>query len=127
MTIDDAARRKCLEEYRCIRYAEGRESEHCEYYRSLPYCDTNDKNAAMWAMRAKTYEYFVRHILEPKETLEQRPLDILDLGAGNCWLSHRLSLRKNLPVAIDIFDDPRDGLAAARHYPTLFPKVVSDF
>lgn len=127
MNIDESARQKFLNEYRCIRYAEGRGSDHSSYYRALPHCDPRDRNAAMWAMRARTYQYFVRHILEPAEFTEKRPLDILDLGAGNCWLSHRLSRRKNLPVAVDIFDDPRDGLAAARHYQVLFPTLVSDF
>jgi SAM-dependent methyltransferase len=81
----------------------------------------------MWAMRSKTYSYFVKNVLEPAEARAGRPLDVLDLGAGNCWLSHRLSTRNHRPVAIDIFNDERDGLRAARHYPNSFPVIETDF
>ena len=77
---------------------------------------------------SKTYQLF-RHerICEPLESSRKRPLDVLDLGAGNCWLSHRLSLRGHRPVAVDIFGDERDGLRAARHYPNRFPAIEADF
>jgi SAM-dependent methyltransferase len=81
----------------------------------------------MWAMRTRTYRYFARKILAPFEQRAGRPLDILDLGAGNGWLSYRLSLRNHRPLALDIFSDPRDGLRAARHYPAAFPLVEADF
>ena len=51
----------------------------------------------------------------------------IDLGAGNAWLSYRLSLRGHRPCAVDIFTDGRDGLGAARHYPIPFPTVEADF
>jgi hypothetical protein len=38
-------------------------------------------------MRGKTYRYFERRILPPIERLAQRPLEILDLGEGNAWMS----------------------------------------
>jgi SAM-dependent methyltransferase len=126
--IDGAkARHRFLEEYRCIRHAEGRGSDRSSYYRSLPDCSPNDQNAPMWAMRARTYSYFVQKILEPMEAQRRGPLHILDLGAGNCWLSHRLALRSHLPVAVDIFTDRQDGLGSARHYPISFPIIESDF
>jgi SAM-dependent methyltransferase len=127
MTPENIARQKFLDDYRHIRHAEGRGSDTSEYYRALPSCDRNDPNAAMWAMRAKTYSYFVKNVLEPLEAREGRPLDVLDLGAGNCWLSNRLSLRGHRPVAVDIFNDERDGLRAARHYRDRFPVIESDF
>lgn len=127
MTAQNLARNRFLEEYRCIRHAEGRGSDKSSYYRALPWCDSRDSNAAMWAMRAKTYSYFLRHVLQPLEARVHRPLDVLDLGAGNCWLSHRLSLRGHRPLAVDIFTDERDGLRAARHYPKPFPLIESDF
>jgi SAM-dependent methyltransferase len=127
MISENTARDKFLEEYRHIRHAEGRGSDTSEYYRALPACNKSDPNAAMWAMRAKTYSYFVQNILEPLEARHDRPLDVLDLGAGNCWLSHRLSLRGHLPVAVDIFNDERDGLRAARHYPNAFRVIERDF
>ena len=127
MTSENNARQRFLEDYRHIRHAEGRGSDTSDYYRALPGCERSDPNAAMWAMRSKTYAYFVKNILEPLEKYESRPLDVLDLGAGNCWLSHRLSLRGHRPVALDIFVDERDGLQAARHYPHLFPAIEADF
>ena len=122
-----AARKQFLEDYRCIRHAEGRGSDDSAYYQALPFHDLSGRNTAMWTMRAKTYSYFERNILTPIEAEARRPLDILDLGAGNCWLSYRLSLRRHRPIALDIFTDGRDGLAAARHYPDPPPAVEADF
>ncbi|MBV8551209.1 MAG: class I SAM-dependent methyltransferase [Acidobacteriaceae bacterium] len=127
MTVESSARQQFLEEYRHIRYAEGRGSDDTAFYRALPYFDLSRRNAAMWAMRARTYRYFERRILRRFEQRTQKPLDILDLGAGNCWMSYRLSLRCHQPVALDIFNDERDGLRAARHYPNTFPLVEAEF
>jgi SAM-dependent methyltransferase len=127
MNIDALTRKRFLNEYRHIRYAEGRGSDESAYYRALPFRDLSGRNSDMWAMRAKTYSYFERNILVPIEEEAQRPLDILDAGAGNCWLSYRLSIRGHRPVALDIFSDGRDGLGAARHYPKTFPTVEGDF
>jgi SAM-dependent methyltransferase len=127
MTAEYFARRKFLEDYRYIRYSEGRGSDTSDYYRALPSCDQSRRDAAMWAMRAKTYSYFVSNILEPLEKSERKPLNVLDLGAGNCWLSHRLSLRGHCPLAVDIFNDERDGLRAARHYPNALRVLEADF
>jgi SAM-dependent methyltransferase len=127
MSIAANARQRFLEEYRCIRHAEGRGSDSSNYYRALPFCDRSDPNAWMWEIRAKTYSQFVRHLLEPLEKRARGPLDLLDLGSGNCWLSHRLSLRRHRAVAVDLFNDERDGLRAARHYPTSFCVIEADF
>jgi ubiquinone/menaquinone biosynthesis C-methylase UbiE len=120
-------RQKFLDNYRHIRYSEGRGSERSEYYCGLPSCDSHDPNAAMWAIRARTYAYFLKKVLEPIESYTKRPLNVLDLGAGNCWLSHRLSARGHKVVAVDIFNDERDGLQAARHYPVSFRVIEADF
>jgi ubiquinone/menaquinone biosynthesis C-methylase UbiE len=127
MTYDLNARHRFLVEYRHIRHAEGRGSDDPSYYQALPYRDLTGRNAAMWAMRAKTYTYFENKILAPIEKAVSRPLDILDLGAGNGWMSYRLSLRKHACVALDIFRDDRDGLLAARHYPQRLPLVEAEF
>jgi len=126
MTPADA-RRKFLEEYRTIRYAEGRGSDDPAYYRALPFEDLSGRNTAMWEMRARTYRFFERHILVPMERAAPRPLDILDLGAGNGWLSYRLEQRRHVPCAVDIFLDARDGLEAVRHYPARFRTVGAEF
>jgi SAM-dependent methyltransferase len=127
MTTINDTRQKFLEDYRKIRHAEGRGSDDSEYYRALPFVGRGDPNAVAWSIRSKTYSSFVRNVLTPLESRIPRPLDVLDLGAGNCWLSHRLSARGHLVVAVDIFNDERDGLGAARHYPTYFRVVEADF
>ena len=122
-----SARQKFLQNYRHIRRAEGRGSNNSEYYRALPSCRLNDPNAWMWAIRATSYSYFVTTVLERLEVRSPGPLDVLDLGAGNCWLSHRLSARGHRAVAVDIFTDELDGLRAACHYPTSFQVIEADF
>jgi SAM-dependent methyltransferase len=122
-----SARQRFLEDYRTIRSAEGRGSQESSYYRALPYKDLSGKNSSQWAIRGKSYRYFERHILSEIERETGRALDVLDLGAGNCWLSYRLSQRKHQPVALDIFTDPMDGLQAARHYGFSFPVLEAEF
>ncbi|MCU1259696.1 MAG: Methyltransferase type 11 [Bryobacterales bacterium] len=120
-------RRRFLEDYRTIRHAEGRGSEDPAYYRALPYQDLSGNNAWQWSIRARSFRYFERAILAPLERQHMRPLEILDLGAGNCWMSYRLAIRKHHPVALDIFADSRDGLLAARKYPRSFPVLEAQF
>ena len=109
-----------LSDYETIRKAEGRGSNSREYYLALPYEDLSERNSEQWRIRARTYRYFERHLLQAES------LDILDLGAGNGWMSYRLAQGGRRPVAVDIFTDPQDGLAAAREY-GLFPAVEAEF
>jgi ubiquinone/menaquinone biosynthesis C-methylase UbiE len=111
---------KFLDDYAAIRHAEGRGSEDPAYYRALPFADLSGRNLAQWRIRAATYRYFESRLLPPAG------LDILDLGAGNGWLSYRLAARGHRPVAVDIFTDARDGLAAAQQYGQ-FPLVEAEF
>lgn len=122
-----SARERFLEDYRTIRSAEGRGSQDSAYYRALPYKDLSGKNSSQWAIRGKSYRHFERRILSEIERKADRPLDVLDLGAGNCWLSYRLSQRKHRTVALDIFADPMDGLRAALHYGCSFPVLEAEF
>jgi ubiquinone/menaquinone biosynthesis C-methylase UbiE len=109
-----------IADYGTIRKAEGRGSSSREYYLALPYQDLSERNSEQWRIRARTYRYFEKNLIE------ERSLDILDLGAGNGWMSYRLAQRGHRPVAIDIFTDAEDGLAAAREY-GLFPVVEAEF
>jgi ubiquinone/menaquinone biosynthesis C-methylase UbiE len=108
-------------DYTRIRRAEGRGSEQAAYYRALPFEDLTGRSTAMWRMRATTWRYVESRLLP------QQPLDILDLGAGNAWLSNRLAQKGHRPVAVDIFTDGLDGLGAARHYSMSFPLVEAEF
>jgi SAM-dependent methyltransferase len=121
------ARNRFLEDYRTIRSAEGRGSEDSSYYRALPYRDLTGKNSAQWSIRGKSYRCFERRVLSQIEQETGRTLDVLDLGAGNCWMSYRLALRRHKPIALDIFADRMDGLGAARHYGQCFPRLEAEF
>lgn len=118
--MESAARHRFLDDYLRIRRAEGRGSDDPAYYLALPYKDLSGKLRSQWAMRGRTYRYFENHLLG------NRPLDIVDLGAGVGWMSYRLAMRGHRPVAVDLLTDDRDGLRAARHYPA-FPKFEAEF
>lgn len=125
--MDSAIRHNFIEDYRAVRHAEGRGSEDPEYYRALPSRDLSGRNSAQWSIRAKTWRHFEAYVLPELERAGGRPLDVLDLGAGNGWASWRLSLRRHKPVALDIFTDLKDGLGAMRRYATLPAAVEAEF
>jgi SAM-dependent methyltransferase len=116
-------RRTFLNQYATIRHAEGRGSGDPEYYRALPFRDLSGRNADQWRIRARSYQCFERSILK-KATQRLR---ILDLGAGNGWMSHRLAVLGHDSIALDIFTDPLDGLGAIRHYDARVPAVAAEF
>jgi SAM-dependent methyltransferase len=125
--MDSVARQQFLADYAKIRHAEGRGSDESDYYRALPYGDRTGKNSAQWEIRARSFAHFARKLLPRIENEQKRPLDVLDLGAGNGWLSHRLGLRKHSSIALDIFCDKQDGLGALHHYPFPIPGVAAEF
>ncbi len=122
--------RQFMQEYQHIRAQEGRGSSSSDYYLSLPYADLTGCNAWQWSIRAISFRYLLRNILPGVESRVARPLDILDIGAGNGWLSYRLAQRGHLPVAVDLLHNDADGLGAARHYHAslgwLFPRFQAE-
>ncbi len=119
-----------IREYQAVREAEGRGSRDPEYYLALPFRDLVGHNQEQWAIRSRTYRFMEQKILPEIEARIGRDLGVLDLGAGNGWLSYRLSLRNHLAVAVDVFTAELDGLAAAVHYrqklPVLFPRFQAE-
>ena len=113
-------------DYERIRQAEGRGSTVGEYYRSLPYTDVTGANTQQWHIRARSFDHLINHVLDTSH--DQK---VLDIGAGNCWLSYRLAMLGHRPVAVDLLTNNVDGLGAAAHYqcdlPELFPRVQSEF
>ena len=96
-------------EYARHRAKEGR-ALRGEELRSLPYLRKKPL-ARQWSVRARSFEMFMNRVVG---SLAQRnTLDILDLGAGNCWLCYRLASSGHRAVALDIRDDDIDGLGAA--------------
>lgn len=116
-----------IEEYERIRDAEGRGSESDDFYLGLPYKDTSGRNTVQWRIRARTFDYLIQHVLKPQLPSGAR---ILDLGAGNCWMSYRLALAGFYPFAVDLLTNDRDGLGAAEHYrkylPVFFPRLRAE-
>jgi ubiquinone/menaquinone biosynthesis C-methylase UbiE len=59
-----------------------------------------------------------------------KELRILDLGAGNGWMSYRLASQGHSPLAVDLLTNDQDGLGAARHYKeklrSLFPRCQAE-
>lgn len=101
-----------IADYEYIRTAEGRGSNDKSYYLALPYRDTTGHNSGQWQIRARSYDYLVRRVLKPLGAGKA----VLDLGAGNCWLSFQLARQGHRPVAVDLLTNSQDGLGAATHY-----------
>src|SRR5665213_858790 len=114
-----------MEDYERIRAAEGRGSESEDYYLHLPYRDVSGRNSAQWHIRARSYDYLIQRVL--KQNLQDGGARILDLGAGNCWMSFRLALAGCRPVAVDLLINDRDGLKAAAHYQKHLPEIFPRF
>jgi SAM-dependent methyltransferase len=112
-----------MEDYQRIRESEGHGSESDDFYLGLPYRDMSGRNRGQWQIRARSYDYLVRHLLSGSD----RDSRILDLGAGNCWMSFRLTLAGYRPCAVDLHTNDRDGLGAARHYLARLPKLFPRF
>jgi SAM-dependent methyltransferase len=119
-----------VEDYQFIRASEGRGSTSDDYYLALPDRDLSGRNRTQWAIRARTFRYIERKILPHITTLTRPTLRILDLGAGNGWMSYRLARQGHAPVAVDLMTNNQDGLEAAEHFekwlPRLFPRFQAE-
>ncbi|MGE0405729.1 MAG: class I SAM-dependent methyltransferase [Candidatus Korobacteraceae bacterium] len=107
---------KFVADYEHVRQAEGRGSNDAEYYLALPYRDLSGRNRQQWEIRAKTWKYLELRLLPELRRELGRPLHVLDLGAGNGWMSYRLSLAGDRAVAVDLLVNEQDGLGAAKQY-----------
>ena len=116
-----------IREYEFIRAAEGRGSSNAAYYLALPYHELSGKMTAQWKIRARTFDFLKRDIVNVIAAQQPEQLQILDLGAGNGWLCYRLALLGHAPTAVDLLTNNCDGLGAAAHYAphlhTMFPRV----
>jgi SAM-dependent methyltransferase len=121
---------KFVRDYETVRKAEGRGSDRPEFYLSLPYRDSTKHNSRQWEIRGRTYRHIERKILPDLVAQRGCALDILDLGAGNGWLSYRLTSLGHRPIAVDLCTNGFDGLGAAVHFrhalPTVFPRFQAE-
>lgn len=116
-----------IREYEIIRRAEGRSSQEDLYYRALPFEDRSGRRVKDWRIRATSFRSFIRGSLQPIQNQLGRPLRILDLGAGNGWLSNRLASRGHAVAALDLAVNADDGLGAHTHYGVTFLPVQAEF
>lgn len=116
-----------IQEYQSVRAAEGRGAPDSDYYRSLPFKDLSGKYGNDWNIRARSYHSLLSSVIEPLEKKVGGPLRVLDLGAGNGWLSYRLAQRGNEVSAVDLQTNSLDGLGAHIHYDADFLPVQADF
>jgi len=116
-----------MRDYELVREAEGRGSSDPEFYLSLPFQDRTGRNSWQWSIRSRTFRYFATRILPALEGRVSRPLSVLDLGAGNGWLSYRLAQLGHHPIAVDLQTNSFDGLGAAIHYQHSLPKLFPRF
>jgi len=119
--------RQFVQEYQKVRALEGRGSSNPDFYLNLPYTDSTGRNCWQWKIRGRSFRFFQERILPQVERGQGRGLDVLDLGAGNCWMSYRLALRGHYPVSVDLIDNAEDGLGAARHYLGHLPNPFQRF
>jgi SAM-dependent methyltransferase len=119
--------RKFLNDYETIRRLEGRGSDNSEYYKALPFKDLSGKWQRDWQIRSRSYNIFLKSIVIPLESQINRPIKIIDMGAGNGWLSNRLALRGHHSIALDLVVNAFDGLGAFRHYDSEFIPIQAEF
>jgi SAM-dependent methyltransferase len=125
-----AEARRFREAYAVHRAREGRGPLDEAALLALPYL-RQGPFAREWGVRARSFEALLRGVVEPLARRSRRPLEILDLGAGNGWLCHRLLRAGHHALALDLRIDRVDGLGAAagfgRHLPSMFPRVSASF
>ena len=116
-----------IEDYEAVRRFEGRGSPNADYYRDLPFKDLSGNFSKDWAVRARSFNVLVEKLLTPIQAHLERPLKVLDLGAGNGWLSNRLAVQGDRVVAVDLLVNEQDGLGAWKHYEHPFTPIQAEF
>jgi ubiquinone/menaquinone biosynthesis C-methylase UbiE len=112
-----------IRDYETIRRAEGRGSREAAYYRALPEQDLSGNLSADWRIRAASFKALIQKVIAPAK----EPLRILDLGAGNGWLSNRLAARGHTVAAVDLLTNDFDGLGCRSFYTTDFTALQAEF
>jgi len=115
--------KKFIRDYETVRRAEGRGSQDAVYYRALPYHDLSGKMTSDWHIRAASFDMFVKKVV----LSEKKPLRILDLGSGNCWLSNHLARQGHTVAAVDLMTNDFDGLGCWHFYDTNFIPIQTEF
>lgn len=110
-----------ITDYETVRRLEERGSPDSYYYRALPFYDLSGKFSAQWKIRAASFRALERMLINSSYQT------ILDMGAGNGWLSNRLAALGHDVAAVDLLLNPQDGLGAWRNYENQFTPIQSEF
>ena len=116
-----------IRDYESVRRSEGRGSDSADYYRALPFKDLSGRFASDWKIRARSFKALVNNVLTRLQSPLERSLKIVDLGAGNGWLSNRLSAQGDRVIAVDLLLNEQDGLGAWKYYEYDFTPVQAEF
>jgi ubiquinone/menaquinone biosynthesis C-methylase UbiE len=116
-----------MADYEAVRQAEERGSSSASYYRALPFKDLSGRHARDWAIRARSFKVLANKLFTRLQNPLERALKVLDLGAGNGWLSNRLSAQNDRVIAVDLLVNPQDGLGAWKYYEHSFTPVQAEF
>jgi SAM-dependent methyltransferase len=110
-----------------VRHAEGRGSPSADYYRALPFKDLSGLHQVDWHVRARSFNVLTKNVLTRLQSPLERSLKIVDLGAGNGWLSNRLAAQGDHVIAVDLLVNEQDGLGAWKFYEHGFTPVQAEF
>ncbi len=116
-----------IADYEAVRRLEGRGSTSADYYRTLPFKDLSGRHQADWRIRARSFNVLTKNVLTRLQVPLGRSLKIVDLGAGNGWLSGRLSAQGDRVIAVDLLVNEQDGLGAWKFYEHGFTPVQAEF
>ncbi len=116
-----------IADYESIRRSEGRGSPSAIYYRSLPFKDLGGQHSTDWAVRARSFNVLVKNVLTRLQNPLERSLKIIDVGAGNGWLSNRLAAQGDRVIAVDLSINEQDGLGAWKQYENSFTPMQAEF
>jgi SAM-dependent methyltransferase len=116
-----------IRDYETIRAAEGRGGNSDKYYRALPFKDLSGHHKADWRIRARSFNVLVNKVLTRLQASLERSLKVLDLGAGNGWLSNRLAAQGDRVFAVDLLVNDQDGLGAWKNYEHTFTPMQAEF
>lgn len=116
-----------IEQYEAVRHDEGWGLDTADYYRALPFTDLSGRHTGIWHIRAKSYGVLLSDVIGPMTAERGRPLQVLDLGAGNGWLSYQLARQGHHLTAVDLLANTVDGLGAHIQYDATFVPVQAEF
>jgi SAM-dependent methyltransferase len=116
-----------IADYESIRRSEGRGSTSANYYRALPFKDLSGQHSTDWTIRARSFNVLVKNVLTRLQNPLERSLKIVDVGAGNGWLSNRLSDQGDRVFAVDLLVNEQDGLGVWKYYEHSFTPIQAEF